>query len=160
MVGVGLGVGDSVRITISGTALASTPAYPSFTRRSVINPEATESSTLDSKEALSLLEDLTVYTTVTAVPEDDALSTNVTITSDGGAPVISATASRKEFWKAALEASARDSPAITLETDKESEKYPISETAFITYRVVSYRFVSFSVDSFDNITRHRTSNRS
>ena len=112
-VGVGLRVGDSVRITISGTSLASTPAYPSFTRRSVISPQATESSTLDSKEALSLLEDLTVYATVTAVPDDDALSTNVTVTSDGGAPVMSATASRKEFWKSALEASSRDSPAIT-----------------------------------------------
>ena len=87
-----------------------------------MSPEATELSRLDSKEALSLLEDLTVYSTVTAVPEDDELSTNVTITSDGGAPVISATASRKEFWKSALEASARDSPAIILERDKETKK--------------------------------------
>jgi hypothetical protein len=91
----GLEVGVSGTKMISGTSLASTPTKPSFTSISVISPDVTESSKLDSiVEPSTPSEDVTVYSIVTAsVTEVDVLSTDVTITSDGSAPVISATAS-------------------------------------------------------------------
>jgi hypothetical protein len=111
----GLEVGVSRIKMISGTSLASTPTKPSFTSISVISPDVTESSKLDSiVEPSTPSEDVTVYSIVTAsVTEDVVNSTDVTITSDGSAPVMSATAIRKELSNAALEASSWESPAIT-----------------------------------------------
>jgi hypothetical protein len=113
----GLEVGDSGTKIITGTSLASTPTKPSFTSISVISPDVTESSKLDSiVEPSTPSEDVTVYFTVivtASVTEVEVLSTDVTTTSDGSAPVISATASRRELSNSALEASSWESPAIT-----------------------------------------------
>ena len=111
----GLEVGVSGTKIITGTSLASTPTKPSFTSISVISPDVTESSKLDSiVEPSTPSEDVTVYSIVTAsVTEVEVLSTDVTTTSDGSAPVMSATAIRKELSKSALEASSWESPAIT-----------------------------------------------
>ena len=113
----GLEVGDSVTKIISGASLASTPTKPSFTSISVISPDVTESSKRDSIAEPSIpSEDVTVYITViitSPVTEDVVNSIDVTITSDGSAPVMSATAIRTEISKSALEASSFERPAIT-----------------------------------------------
>ena len=95
----GLEVGVSGIKIITGTSLASTPTKPSITSISVISPDVTESSKLDSiVEPSTPSEDVTVYSIVTAsVTEVEVLSTDVTTTSDGSAPVMSATASCREL---------------------------------------------------------------
>ena len=113
----GLEVGASRIKMISGTSLASTPTKPSFTSISVISPDVTESSKRDSiVEPSTPSEDVTVYFTViitSPVTEDVVNSIDVTITSDGSAPVMSATAIRRELSNSALEASSCESPVIT-----------------------------------------------
>ena len=97
----GLEVGVSGIKIITGTSLASAPTKPSVTSISVISPDVTESSKLDSIEEPSTpSEDVTVYFTVivtSPVTEDVVNSTDVTTTSDGSAPVMSATASCREL---------------------------------------------------------------